>query len=358
MQENPLEFFNQPKVDSSEHMLASPAYLEHWCRDGMEKQTILPLLQEHLLTPLTEFVSRPSKALRASLVEAGFEAVHCASSTSHDTHKEALSVCAQVIELLHAGSLIVDDFQDKSLTRRGKPCFYRIYGADNAINSGNWLYIWPLRLMSAMDIEASKKVALQESYCRALEAAHYGQALDIGVRVDELGQYQVASVCQWVTRHKTGAITTLALELGAIVAGANERELKTLADFGCEFGVLLQNYDDLGSLLGHQEQAKRYEDLINRSPSWVWALVASRMSCEDYEKFKSAVKALEKDDSELQSWIHTSGFIDLAKTVMGTKLESLKTQIRDNLNHLGQNQRQVLSDLTERLSYVYTKVLT
>ena len=180
-------------------------------------RTVLPLLEKHLLVPVEEFVSRPSKALRASLVAAGYEAAKSSLGASRSQNFEPLAICSQVIELLHAGSLIVDDFQDASQTRRGKPCFHRLYGAGQAINSGNWLYVWPLRLIASMQIEADRKRLLEESYVRAIEAAHYGQALDLGVKVDELNQEEVLKVCQWVTRHKTGALTILALELGAIV---------------------------------------------------------------------------------------------------------------------------------------------
>ena len=130
-----------------------------------------------------------------------------------------------------------------------------------------------------------------------------------------------------------------------------------MVEFGCDFGVLLQNYDDLGSLLGHAEAAKRYEDLVNKSPSWVWALVASEMTAERYNAFRLAVDQLETSEQALLDWIEASEFRPLAREVMQRKLSELQLNIEEKLKHLDLKQRRVLSELTERLSYVYTKVL-
>lgn len=41
-------------------------------------------------------------------------------------------------------SLIVDDIEDDSDFRRGKPCLHKIYGEDIAINAGNSVYFIPI----------------------------------------------------------------------------------------------------------------------------------------------------------------------------------------------------------------------
>src|SRR3989344_2699159 len=34
------------------------------------------------------------------------------------------------VEIIHNGSLMIDDIEDSSETRRGKPCTYKIFGSD------------------------------------------------------------------------------------------------------------------------------------------------------------------------------------------------------------------------------------
>jgi len=50
---------------------------------------------------------------------------------------EDLAGCAYLCELVHNGTLAVDDIEDDSKLRRGKECIHLIYGTDVAINAGN-----------------------------------------------------------------------------------------------------------------------------------------------------------------------------------------------------------------------------
>ena len=43
-------------------------------------------------------------------------------------------------EFIHNGSLVIDDIEDNSDLRRGKPCLHKIYGSDIAINVGCFMY--------------------------------------------------------------------------------------------------------------------------------------------------------------------------------------------------------------------------
>ena len=52
------------------------------------------------------------------------------------------------VELLHNASLMIDDIQDGSVERRGKPCSHMVYGADNAINSANLVYFLPVHKLT------------------------------------------------------------------------------------------------------------------------------------------------------------------------------------------------------------------
>lgn len=45
-----------------------------------------------------------------------------------------------LIEVIHAGSLIVDDIEDGSTQRRGGPCLHLLHGVPLALNAGTWMY--------------------------------------------------------------------------------------------------------------------------------------------------------------------------------------------------------------------------
>ena len=51
---------------------------------------------------------------------------------------------AGLTEIIHNGSLMVDDLEDQSLKRRGDDCTYRKFGTDIAVNCGNFMYLAPM----------------------------------------------------------------------------------------------------------------------------------------------------------------------------------------------------------------------
>jgi geranylgeranyl pyrophosphate synthase len=60
-----------------------------------------------------------------------------------ENNKDILFICG-LTELIHNGSLIIDDIEDKSLMRRGDKCIHIKYGTDYAVNSGNLMYFAPI----------------------------------------------------------------------------------------------------------------------------------------------------------------------------------------------------------------------
>ena len=47
-------------------------------------------------------------------------------------------------EVIHNGTLVIDDIEDSSEMRRGKPCTHKIFQLDIAVNAGNAMYYLPL----------------------------------------------------------------------------------------------------------------------------------------------------------------------------------------------------------------------
>lgn len=325
-----------------------------------EAEVVLPHLQEKLLSPLGEFVTRPSKVIRASLVQAGFDAARATMSQTtakmSSTERQNIEICASVVEYLHAGSLIVDDVQDNSIARRGAPCYHRMHGVSEALTAGNWLYVWPLKLLRNLSNETELKNRLYEYYHDTLERAHYGQSLDVGIRVDEVEQTEVSRLSAWVTRYKTGALTALALQLGASIGGASLHLIEALSKFGHDFGSLLQRYDDLGNFLGHSQLEKKHEDLKERRLSWVWAVVADHYDHATYKKFKLAVSKL-PDATALEAWSKEHNFSEVARKASDASRHELEEFLAQDTWQLGENVSQYLTKLCERLSNAYTKKL-
>jgi geranylgeranyl pyrophosphate synthase len=224
------------------------------------------LWERALFGAARDMLARPGKQLRARLVEAGWRL------GGGDGACPPLLLAA--LEVLHAGSLVVDDIEDDSTHRRGQPALHRRYGLPRALNCGNWLTFWPTFLLERLDLPAAAELALRRRMGRAILRCHHGQALDLSVRVFEHPRAGLPRVVEAIAALKTGALTELAVTAGAVAAGAPEERVAALGAFGREAGIALQMLDDLGGLAGERDPHKRHEDLRLGRPTWPWAWLA------------------------------------------------------------------------------------
>jgi geranylgeranyl pyrophosphate synthase len=276
---------------------------EQWARllglqDGGAVEEVL---RRALLNPIDELISLRGKRIRGQLVGFSYRLLNGEMPFAvHGARRCRLA--AEAIELIHAGSLIVDDIEDGSAARRGRAALHLRYPMPIALNAGNWLYFWPFELFKKMALSRDQLLLIYESCHLTLLRAHFGQAVDLGAKIHTLAQKDVADVCLASMRLKTGALMGFAALLGGVVAAASDKLLATLDDFGCDLGVTLQMFDDLGNVIGKGEPSKRYEDLMLARPSWVWACAAKQSTATDYRKFVAAVGRL-PDVKDLEDWL-------------------------------------------------------
>jgi len=227
---------------------------------SLDPQVPPALWREALVGPAGEFLARPGKALRAMIVRTGWQ---LGGGTGDPPDR-----LAGVLELLHAGSLIVDDVEDEADERRGGPALHHLVGVPLAINTGSWMYFVALAELAEVEPRALQLAV------RMLVRCHQGQALDLASRVTSHEPACVPGVVATVTRLKTGALCRFAAELGAIAAGADPEARTAIADFAEGVGAALQMLDDLGALTAPARRAKAHEDLRAARPTWPWAWLA------------------------------------------------------------------------------------
>ena len=235
--------------------------------------------------PLREFLERPGKEFRGELSEIFFRLG--GGSEPPPTNLPL------IVEALHAGSLIIDDIEDESMERRGRPALHRIHGVPLALNAGNWLYFWAYSLLDELSLSAEMRVVAERLTTRALLDCHYGQALDLSVRVSELTQAEVPSVVRAATELKTGSLLGLAAGLGALLGGATRDTVTSAIRFGRELGTGLQMLDDLSGVLVARRAHKGHEDLRLDRPSWPWAWLSANLDGPAYERLRAEGAAVQ-----------------------------------------------------------------
>jgi len=205
---------------------------------------------------------------------------------------KSAKVFADVIESIHLGSLVIDDIQDASVVRRGKPALHTRFGTPLALNAGNWLYFEALeRLTVASDVPESRRNEAIRLLIAAMREAHEGQAVDLGVDMFTVDRKAVGQTVELASSKKTGALMEAAFGLGFLCASeVSDTKYRAFRDFGREWGIALQMLDDLGSFLrslnGELPPERSFEDFRNGSPSFVWTMADELLDDSAHRRFQ------------------------------------------------------------------------
>ncbi len=160
---------------------------------------------------------------------------------------------AAAIELIHNFSLVHDDIEDDSPTRRGRVTLWKKDGVPMAINAGDALFSIAgqavLEASSNFDADVVVRAAIVlHGACIALTR---GQFLDISyerqsnLKVDDY----------WpMVEGKTAALLSACTELGAIFGGCDEEAVIQYAWFGQDLGLAFQVQDDILGIWGDEKQ--------------------------------------------------------------------------------------------------------
>lgn len=155
----------------------------------------------------------------------------------------ALPVAASV-ELIHTASVVHDDINDHGVMRRGRPSVNALYGRTFALLTGDFMFTKVYELMAEYT-EANKVLA------GATMALVEGETLQASaVKEGNLSQ----EVYMRVIALKTAELFRAATQLGALLAGADERTQKAMAQFGFNIGMAFQIVDDVLDIIGDTEQ--------------------------------------------------------------------------------------------------------
>lgn len=160
---------------------------------------------------------------------------------------------AAAVELVHNFSLIHDDIQDQSETRRGRQTVWVKWGEAQAINAGDAMLTTAqlalFRLQSDLNpVVINQAINLLQSACLKLTR---GQYLDIAFE----DQNDLPIELYWqMVEGKTGALLAACLGLGSLISLAEESQWLALMDFGNMIGAAFQVQDDWLGIWGNDQQ--------------------------------------------------------------------------------------------------------
>lgn len=187
-----------------------------------------------------------------------------------------------LVEFVHTASLIHDDIEDSSETRRNQPAAYITYGMDTAINAGAWLYFEASSCIDTLDADTDTKLNLYRIYARELRRLHLGQAMDItwhrNTDFCPTEEQYIAMV-----KNKTGTLASLAAKIGASTAGANRETCDRCGLIASEIGAGFQIIDDVINLTSGNPGKKRGDDIVENKKSLPVILFAHKYGTSSKE---------------------------------------------------------------------------
>ena len=186
------------------------------------------------------------KRLRPILCLAAAEAV---GGRGHD-----FLSCACALEMIHTYSLIHDDLpaMDNDDYRRGMPTSHRVFGEGIAILAGDALLTEAFHLLSRPEFTKDDNTETRLQAINLIAQAA-GTAGMVGGQVMDLqgeGKTVTLETLEDMHRRKTGAMLTVSVVSGAILARATAAQTAALSRYGQDIGLAFQIADDILNVTG------------------------------------------------------------------------------------------------------------
>ena len=160
---------------------------------------------------------------------------------------------AAAVEIVHNFSLVHDDIEDNSATRRGRATVWTLWGQPQAINTGDAMFALAhlaLARLSDRSVAPATVVRALRRFDETCVALTGGQYADM--RFETQAEVAVDEYVRMITG-KTAVLVALCAELGALVAGADDSRVAHFANFGLNLGLAFQAQDDLLGIWGDEQ---------------------------------------------------------------------------------------------------------
>jgi len=191
--------------------------------------------EEPLLTDIATYViAAGGKRIRPTVTLLSFK------SLGGKDIQQAVDLAA-ALELIHSATLIHDDINDGGEMRRGRPAAYKKYGLQNALVTGDFLFVKAFGIGGKFD---SDIVELTANACAALAEGEIRQkrhAFDTSVTKDEYVD---------IIRRKTALPIMAGAKIAGLLAGARLEDVEAVGDYGLYLGIAFQIVDDILDVIG------------------------------------------------------------------------------------------------------------
>ncbi len=269
------------------------------------------------------------------------------------------------VELLHNSSLIHDDIMDESLKRRGGPSFHyqmedwsrlssttpapRNAGISIGILGGDSLIELGLEALLESGFPEKTLMKAAFEYLIAYRKLIEGQLLDLYLSTVTMPTED--EVLRMLSL-KTGTLFSASLAMGGILAGASEKALRFLKNFGRRVGVAFQLQDDILGLYGDENVIGKPADSdVKEGKRTLLIVRAWKLAAEaDRKKLLEILGNKDIGSDELnyvRNIVKNLGVLDYTKETALNLLRENEKDIEGNKNMFEKDFVEFLKELNE-----------
>lgn len=170
---------------------------------------------------------------------------------------KAIEPFLAAIEMIHTYSLVHDDLpaMDNDEYRRGRKTTHIVYGEAMAILAGDALLNYAYETAAeAFLLEPHNPDIAKAMLVLTKKAGIYGmiggQVVDVESEGSRIGKEEL----EFIHIHKTSALLESAMVIGAVLAGASEKEQEIIEQAAQKIGLAFQIQDDILDVISTQEE--------------------------------------------------------------------------------------------------------
>jgi len=198
---------------------------------------------ENILLYLKDFNLRGGKRIRGILTIIGY--------TLFKNYNKEIIKASVAIELMESFFLIHDDITDDDELRRGSLTLHKQYeklyknGISYALVAGDLLCSLGNQLMTELNFP--QKLKALQIYNNAITKTCYGQFYDMLIENKAINESEISKLHELKTAYYT---IEAPLKIGAILAGAKDKDLKQISKLSTPLGKAFQLKDDILGIFG------------------------------------------------------------------------------------------------------------
>ena len=254
-----------------------------------------------LVSQIAEYIiGAGGKRIRPALVLMMAKAFDYRGSHHHDL--------AAVVEFIHTATLLHDDVVDESALRRGRETANALFGNAASVLVGDFVYSRAFQMMVAID-----DMRVMRILADATNVIAEGEVLQLlNMHDPDVTEERYLQVI----RSKTAKLFEAAAQLGALVAGASERDVENAAEYGRSLGTAFQLIDDVLDYSGNADDIGKNvgDDLREGKPTLPLIHLMHHGSPAQRELVRNCIEQGDEDHFEtILAAISTSGALDYTR---------------------------------------------